>query len=434
VGFMLVEKTFSLLLGRNEFSLRLFPFLVGLFSLWMFYLLLKQFTRGAGLWVGLALFALNPRLIYYSSEVKQYIVDVAMTILPLLIALPLFQQPSRKRLAALTLAGMLSLWFSHPSLFVLAGIGFALLLFYFQKRDYQNLALIVGIGVLWLINIGFLFSLTLNDLRQNSYMRDYWQGAFVPTPPWSDWNWYLTSFQKNMDTQVGIGYAAGLIFVLMLAGWIFLFMQKREVAITIAGISFFTLLASSLGLYPVLERMGLFLVPVGILMIATSLEFPAQRLRAYPIPSTLVLLALSAFVLYGPLTRSLEQFITPKYFEHIRPTMGYLQESWKEGDAMFVSYGAMPAFEFYSLMYRLENVSYISGQREDYSNPESILKRIAPLRGQRRVWVLLSHVYEKGNFNEKDFLISYLDQIGDKKREFREQGTSVYLYLYDLAE
>lgn len=101
---------------------------------------------------------------------------------------------------------------------------------------------------------------------------------------------------------------------------------------------------------------------------------------------------------------------------------------------MFISYGAVPAFEFYAPMYELTDVSFISGQWEDYKNPKSILERIAPLRGQHRVWVLISHVYEKGNFNEKDFLISYLDQIGDKKREFREHGTSVYLYLYDLAE
>jgi hypothetical protein len=138
-------------------------------------------------------------------------------------------------------------------------------------------------------------------------------------------------------------------------------------------------------------------------------------------------------VLYGPITRSLEQFITPKYFEHIRPTMGFLQETWKEGDEIFISYGAVPAFEFYSPMYGLTNVSYISGQRDDYENPDTFLKRIEPLRNQRRVWILLSHVYEKGDFNEKDYLISHLDQIGDKKREFREPGTSVYLYLYDLS-
>jgi hypothetical protein len=42
-------------------------------------------------------------------------------------------------------------------------------------------------------------------------------------------------------------------------------------------------------------------------------------------------------------------------------------------------------------------------------------------------------VYEKGDFNEKDFVLRYLDQIGEKRREFRLPGTSVFLYLYDMG-
>ena len=135
IGFMLVEKTFNLIFGRHEFSLRLFPLLIGLASLWVFYLLLKQSAYGAGFWVALTLFAFNPRLIYYSSEVKQYIVDVAVTIGLLLIALPLFQQASRKAFAGLAIAGSLALWLSHPSLFVLSGIGLALFISYLDRKS-----------------------------------------------------------------------------------------------------------------------------------------------------------------------------------------------------------------------------------------------------------------------------------------------------------
>ena len=85
-------------------------------------------------------------------------------------------------------------------------------------------------------------------------------------------------------------------------------------------------------------------------------------------------------------------------------------------------------------MYALKNITYTAGLREDYSNPDAILKQIKTLEGHDRVWILISHVYEKGNFNEKDFLLSHLDQVGSKRSEFREPGTSVYLYLYDLSE
>jgi hypothetical protein len=434
IGFMLVEKTFNLIFGRNEFSLRLFPLLIGLASLWLFYLLLKRSTSGAGFWVALTLFAFNPRLIYYSSEVKQYISDVAVTIILLLCAQPLFQQASRRAFLTLAFVGALALWFSHPSLFILAGIGLALFITYLQKRDFVALRSTIGMGILWLADLAFLYFLTLSDLRNNSYMHAYWQDAFVPSPPWSDWDWYLGAVQKNMDTQFGFSYATGLIFILMLAGWLVLFMQRRAFAITLAGILFFTLLASSLGLYPVLERMGLFLVPIGTLLIGKSLDIPAQKLRAQPIVSTIVVFVLSGFVSYAPVTRALEQFLTPKYFEHIRPTMGFLQSSWKEGDSMFISNGAVPAFEFYAPMYSLDDVTYTPGLREDYADPDAILKQIKTFEGHDRVWVLISHVYEKGNFNEKDFILSHLDEGGSKRREFREPGTSVYLYLYDLSK
>src|SRR6476661_1232083 len=71
IGFLLVEKIFSLPFGRSEYALRFFPLIVGIASIWLFYLLLKRTTKGAGLLAALALFIVNPRLVYYSSEVKQ---------------------------------------------------------------------------------------------------------------------------------------------------------------------------------------------------------------------------------------------------------------------------------------------------------------------------------------------------------------------------
>lgn len=435
IGFTLVEKTFSLVFGRNELSLRLFPFLVGLVSLWMFYLLLKQSTRGVGLWVGLALFAFNPRLIYYSSEVKQYIVDVAVTIGLLLLAAPLFNtQPRKRDFLWVTAAGLIALWFSHPALFVLAGIGLALVIIHLRRSDYSSLRFIIGMGIVWTLNIGFLYLLILKDLQQNTLMREYWQGTFVPFPPWSDAGWYIKSLRENIAEQFEIWYAVPLVLALMLIGWAAFLYYKQEVAIVFACILLVTLTASTLQLYPVFERLILFLIPIGLVLTGKAVEVLYQQMQRYGTLSVLSVLLIGGYLIYGPFTTSLRYFIEPKYFEHIRPTMSFLQESWKDGDAMFISYGAVPAFEFYAPMYELTSVSYLSSQWEDYKNPDAILERLSSLKGHHRVWVLMSHIYEKGDFNEKDFLIAYLDQLGDKKREFREPGTSVYLYLYDLAE
>ena len=433
LGFLLVEKLFNVIFGKHEFALRLFPLLVGLISLWLFYLLLKRLTGGAGLLIALALFALNPRLIYYSSEVKQYILDVAVTILLLLIAAPVFHASPRKRdFIWLGLAGMVALWFSHPALFVLAGMGIALVIMTLKRRDYSSLPLVAGMGILWLFTIALLYSLILKDLSQNTYMREYWQGAFLPMPPWSDPGWFARSLTENIGIQFGIPYAVFVGFFLMLVGWVMLWFHQQGSAIAIASILLITLIASGLQLYPVFERMILFLVPIGLILIGKAVEALQQRVQRFSIPGALSVLLLAGYLLYGPLVTSVQNFVEPKYFEHIRPSMATLRDAWKDGDALYVSNGALPAFRFYAPFYGLEDISYEYGKREDYKNSQTILSQLDSLKGQPRTWILLSHVYQKDDFNEREYVLNYLDEVGEKKREFRVPGTSVFLYLYDL--
>jgi len=433
VGFLLVEKIFQTVLGKHELALRLFPLLVGLLSLGLFYLLLKRTTRAAGLLLALTLFALNPRLVYYSSEVKQYIVDVAVTIALLLIAAPLFEaSPRQKDFIWLALGGVLALWFSHPALFVLAGIGLALLIVILQRREAANLRVVIGIGILWAFNIALLYVLILKDLSQNAYMREYWAGAFLPLPPWSDPGWFVRNLNENIGIQFAMPYAVLFVFVLMLAGWIILFRQKMEYALAFACILLVTLVASALGLYPVFERMILFLVPLGLILLGAAVDGLTRSLQKVPLVSTLVLFVLSGYLIYGPFVASIVAFLEPKYFEHIRPSMEVLRDARKDSDALYVSHGAVPAFRFYAPFYGLEEIPYEYGERQDYQDPQAILSELESFEGQLRVWVLFSHVYQKEDFNEREFILNYLNQTGERKREFRLPGTSVFLYLYDL--
>ena len=433
IGFLVAEKLLHFILGKHELVLRFFPLLAGLLSLWLFYLLLKRFMGRAGLLVALGLFVFNPRLIYYSSEVKQYIVDVAVTIILLLVAAPVFRATLRQKdFVWLAIAGLVAVWFSHPALFVLAGIGLALLIQTLQGRDLSSLRWVLGMGILWILNIAFLYFLILNDLSQNAYMREYWQGAFLPVPPWSDPGWFMKNLNENIGIQFGIPYAVYLVFFLMLVGWVMLWFHQQGYAIGFACMVFAASLASALRLYPLFERMILFFVPVGLILIGKAVEAFHRRVERFGLPGRVSVLLLAGFLLYGSITTSIQNFLEPKYFEHIRPTMDFVREAWKDGDVLYVSHGALPAFRFYAPFYRLEDIAYEFGKREDYKNPQNLLSQLDSFQGRPRVWILLSHVYERGEFNEREFVLNYLDQIGEKQREFRLPGTSVFLYLYDL--
>jgi hypothetical protein len=434
IGFLQVEKLLYSLLGENEFVLRIFPFAVGIFGLGMFYLLLRRTTSGFGLLTGLALFAVGSELIYYSSEVKQYTLDVAISVTMLYLAFPLFEgRGEKRRWICLWVAGIFAFWFSHPALFVLAGIGFTLLVQALQERDRSKIGRVIMLGVTWVANLGLLYLVSLRYLTQNTFLREYWQENFIPVPPWADWEWFGTFFGGLLRDQLGITVFPWLVFILVVLGSISLFNKNKAYASAILAIFFFAAVASSLWLYPLGGRFSLFMVPAVIIFIGQAVDTLEHRLQAQFNWSSLVAFLVGAYLVYAPIVESFSYYRDPKYYEHIRPTMDMLADNWQEGDDLFVSYGAMPAFRFYAPRYGLGEVSYQASFRTDYLEPTKMLSYFEPLDGESRVWILISHVYERGDFNEKDYLLSYLDTIGKKKREFRSPGTSVYLFLYDLG-
>ena len=70
-GFLLAEKTATLLLGRTDWGLRLFPFLASLASLFVFAHLAGRLLSAAGAVVSITLFAFAFPLIYFVTQTKQ---------------------------------------------------------------------------------------------------------------------------------------------------------------------------------------------------------------------------------------------------------------------------------------------------------------------------------------------------------------------------
>jgi hypothetical protein len=281
--------------------------------------------------------------------------------------------------------------------------------------------------------LGLLYLFSLQHLTQNKFLREFWQENFIPMPPWSNWGWFSTSFRGLIQDQIGITVSAWLVFILVFLGCISLLNKNKAYTSAILAIFFFAAVASLLWLYPLGGRFSLFMVPAVIIFISQAIDTLEHELQAQFRWSSLIAFLVGAYLVYAPMVDAFSYYRDPKYYEHIRPTMKMLSDNWQEGDDLFISYGAVPAFRFYAARYGLDEVSYQASYRTEYLEPIQMLAHLDPLDGEPRVWILISHVYKKDDFNEKDYLLKYLDAIGKKKREFRNAGTSVYLFLYDLG-
>ena len=97
IGFLLIEKFAVMVIGSNEFGLRLFPLAAGISSLIGFGYLLKNYVNKKSSIIATYLYAISVTLIYYSSEVKQYSSDALVTVLLLIGAIKLLSNPKSAR-------------------------------------------------------------------------------------------------------------------------------------------------------------------------------------------------------------------------------------------------------------------------------------------------------------------------------------------------
>lgn len=124
--FLTVEHAVTRLLGFSEWSLRLFPFVCSVASLFVFQRLAKLVFRGEAVVLAVGIFAASYPGLRYSAEVKPYGVDLFVsTVLLTLTAAWWRRQDQLRWLWGLAAFVPLALALSYPALFVAGGVSVA---------------------------------------------------------------------------------------------------------------------------------------------------------------------------------------------------------------------------------------------------------------------------------------------------------------------
>jgi hypothetical protein len=436
IGFLLLEKGAVQAFGNSEYALRLLPFLFGSAALVLFYEVAKRYISPNAVIIALYLFALSDTLIYYSSEVKQYSSDVTVALALLLTASRISPgKPTFAQSIALGLVGAAAIWLSHPSLFVLCGIGISLLVAAPLRRERGWLYKLLIVYALWLISFSINYRVQLRYLAANGDMAYYWQdnGGFMPFPPRSiaDLEWFLFKLFDLFSDPGGLKLfgleLSGIGVALCCVGAYALYLRHRHHLFLLMSPMMLTLLASALERYPFSGRLLLFMVPSLLLLLAEGAAYiRASEGARLPIVSR-VLIA----VLLVPLSINAAHYILhPRTREESRPAIQYIQQHRQPDDTLYVYQGAQQAFAYYSKMLDIDG-SAISGvdARGDWNLYAGDTSK---LQGNKRVWLLFSHVRVTNGIDEEQFLLYQLNRIGKQLDSF--SAGSATAYLYDLGK
>lgn len=427
IGFLFFVKAITLLLGNSEYAFRLYSFGASILSLLLLAFLAKHYLKRVGTLFTLALFASSPFIIYYSAETKQYGSDVTVVLLLLfLLHKHLEGSFSARKNFVFIFTNIFLLWCSHPALFIVAAIGAVLLFHYWREKSKKGISFALLNLALSGISATLLYWFHLQPLSSSNFLRSFWEEVFMPLPP--TLSWFGGAWEGVLRNPFGIDNFYFGYFLFFVAGIFFLWRRNWQFALSLLLTLLATFTAGALQKYPLAERMMLFSAPIFFLLFGAGLDALYEQIRNKKL-AFLVMLFLSAYMLFTPFKTSFKRLKKPLYREHIRPSLTYLKDNLRESDQVYVYYFAEPAFSFYLRKYDFGDINYFVGGKHQ-ENPEMYLEELNEL--DSRVWFLFTHVFENASINEEDFIIDYLDENADRKREYRAPGTSVSLYLYEF--
>lgn len=441
IGFLFIEKFFVSIFGPYDYVMRIFPVVSGILAIYFIFRFAQRHIGSAGLFA-LTISSVAWSLVYYATELKQYSSDVMVLSLMIFLAgNALKKKTEAKDFFLLGIIGSLVIWISHPSVFVLAGIGLTLLFEKFTRKEYVPWIWILGVGTSWLLSFGLEYFVSLRHIVADGYMIEYWRKAYVPSPPWTNKAWYIKTFLYFLDFSFNNASPMMAWFTIGLTslGVLSVSIRNRKIALILISPFIFVFIASILERYPIKNRFVLFLIPLVFLLMAEGFYgvywLFSKLNRKFSVILTTSLAFFLVWTIFSPT-------YTKVFFEKpvdIRPVLKYVADSRKTNDLVYVFHRTRTVFEYYAPFYGLDTGNVVIGVSAENKERslESYIDDVTGFVGKERVWFIFTEVATGcPNCEGEDtqaFYLDYVNESGELLETFSIAGVhSANAYLYDM--
>jgi len=423
--FLYLEKLAVSLFGTSEMILRLVPLLAGLLSVLVFAKIARRLFDYPFAVMALAFFVFNSNLVYYSSEVKQYSLDVLAAVTMSYLALELLEDLENKtRWMLLSLLGSVFIWCSQPVVFVLAGVWLALCVQILRKKEaLKNLCLPT---LCWTISFGFFFYSQILPSLQNAGLVKYHTEYFMPLRFWEseNWRWYFDTFISILRNPGGFFYKW---LALPFAFWGGYALWKKVspahwcLFVIPLVIAFF---ASGLGLYSTIPRLLLFSGPAIMILVSFGLLFFYKKTKQFRYSSWIVGLISALLVLQSFLNTSIHNVAKFKR-EEITTALNDIEKNRKPTEELYAYAFTDAALRYYLPTYpNCTPTIYGQPLYKDWQGDFSSLKS-----GQK-IWLLFSH-YKSEHGREDKVILKYVDSKATQLKKGADKTCGWYLYEWE---
>ncbi len=272
LGYLWAAKTSVLLIGNNEYALRLPALLAGVAALFLTWRLARRLLSAWLVPAAVGLVAVWPKLVYYSDEAKPYGVDVFAVLLVLWLTAR-WAEASRSRRTAVVwgLTAGIAIFFSFAALFAAAAGGLAIAVKALLSRDGRRIVDTALAGAVLGALLAVVYVVTIRVAAGNDVVRSAWLSGYAPLPlrarTYASWladmaTGFMTDPLEVQLTVVGL--------LLLALGVVAVVARRRTVGLAVLLVPLVVLAAATVQAYPVLLRFILFLVPLALIVMTAA--------------------------------------------------------------------------------------------------------------------------------------------------------------------
>ena len=420
IGFLIIVKFFSLLIPNSEYGLRLLSLLCFWLSIYLFYKVIDLLIKNSKIaLLAISLFCLNASLLYYSSEVKQYMVDVFVCLLLYYFFLKEYKN-QLNRCFLLAFFGAVSIFLSNVSIIVLCAIALALVIPQIKKRKVNYTALCIPF-ISWTAVFAFYYFKFIHNHPNRNGMLVFWGNSFMPLNIFGIEFWDFCYYKSKMvfSSLLSFGVLGLLPFIFFIIGLYKLIKDKDWKVLFL--LMFPTLLQAALSafkMYPFDLRLILFQAGFYIIVISIGVFFIADLCVSKTQKSWIGL-----FPFIFPVIICITLFKNyPSKTEEIKQSIDFISSNIKPNETIYVYYGAKMAFDYYREIGKINFKNEIVFGNSFRGNNAKYVDEIR--KNKQKCWILFSHIYD----NENTYIANSLDSAYKREFVFKAVGSEAYLY------
>lgn len=436
IGYLWLIRASARVFGVNELSLRLVAVLGGLVALVIFARLAWLVLPPLAALAAIVLFSLNPKLIFYSTEVKQYSTDVMAAVALVYSTVRLPPRPSRAQAMRFALLAASLVWLSQSAILVAASCG--LVIAGRSVRRPRDVVPLVPAGLVISASVLLEYVVSLRRQASDQVLKRYWAAGFPPSEGRAS-VWLHGDLRSVLSDPFGM-HSADLSLLLAVLGLVTLALRRSWAAALTSSSLVLAISLAFADVYPLRQRLALYLEPVVILLIAAGLAWVPSPRRlgrdwkgaAWMTRSAVSALVAAALVVTaGPsVASSLRIFPHPIDITAGRQAVAFVASRERPGDLVYSEAGwAAQTIGYYGpKMHVGQNGSFnwVPGSASPCRQPQF------PANATR-VWLVFAHRASTFPLDRAQIYLSLFSRAGTIEDSFSGYG-GAGAYLLDLTK